>query len=400
MHAMEEDSNTGTFGLTESLTQEVERRVLGKVLVKVEQGMDGISDRSLNDPGGLVQPMTQNCNIQESSGLQIMEDLMRSCVSSENLMKSSSHTLARRFKGNNNGSVVSPAQLLAPKILKFSDGKTKVVKPRSKENRDTKVRINNVLKRIGPLQKLPGIRRGKAVEVDLATSSMEQFVTVVDKTDGSSIENFVNVVHKTNGRVDCDVDLVSAAGFQGLGDNVKYLSGDVEKPDRSGLPKPAGGEVLNKEEKVLQAKKAHNHGRSTSDPSMLAAMGLSRLSRPHLHPILENRSTKRPARCSLPAIAFVNKTSSWRSLYLYTSIPCFLYSIIIHLSMKESPRWLLVKGKMEETIETLKNLTFREKQSFSVLTEIKIIGAAENKNEGAEEASRAMKPNSTTTIGG
>ncbi|KAH0469653.1 hypothetical protein IEQ34_001211 [Dendrobium chrysotoxum] len=81
---------------------------------------------------------------------------------------------------------------------------------------------------------------------------------------------------------------------------------------------------------------------------------------------------------SLPAIAFVNKTSSWRSLYLYTSIPCFFYSIIVHFSMKESPRWLLVKGRTEEAIETLKNLTFCEKQSFSDLTEIEITGAAEN----------------------
>ncbi|PKU74086.1 Organic cation/carnitine transporter 2 [Dendrobium catenatum] len=79
---------------------------------------------------------------------------------------------------------------------------------------------------------------------------------------------------------------------------------------------------------------------------------------------------------SLPAIAFLNKTSSWRSLYLYTSIPCFFYSIILHFSMKESPRWLLIKGRTEEAIETLKNLTFMEKQSFSDLTEIENIAAA------------------------
>ncbi|XP_020589722.1 organic cation/carnitine transporter 2-like [Phalaenopsis equestris] len=75
---------------------------------------------------------------------------------------------------------------------------------------------------------------------------------------------------------------------------------------------------------------------------------------------------------SLPAIAFLNRASSWRSLYLYTSIPCFFYSIILHFSMKESPRWLLVKGRTEEAIQTLKNLTFIEKQSFSDLTEIEI----------------------------
>ncbi|PKU74085.1 organic cation/carnitine transporter 2-like [Dendrobium catenatum] len=44
----------------------------------------------------------------------------------------------------------------------------------------------------------------------------------------------------------------------------------------------------------------------------------------------------------------------------------------------QSPRWLLVKGRAEEAIETLKNLTFCEKQSFSDLKEIEITGAAEN----------------------
>ncbi|KAL0928014.1 hypothetical protein M5K25_002247 [Dendrobium thyrsiflorum] len=93
---------------------------------------------------------------------------------------------------------------------------------------------------------------------------------------------------------------------------------------------------------------------------------------------------------SLPAIAFLNKTSSWRSLYLYTSIPCFFYSIILHFSMKESPRWLLIKGRTEEAIETLKNLTFTEKQSFSDLTEIENIGAAAAAENNIFSAARIL----------
>ncbi|KAI0527197.1 hypothetical protein KFK09_002796 [Dendrobium nobile] len=45
--------------------------------------------------------------------------------------------------------------------------------------------------------------------------------------------------------------------------------------------------------------------------------------------------------------------------------------------MKESPSWLLVKGRTEEAIKTIKNLTFVPKQSLSDLTEIEITGAAE-----------------------
>lgn len=81
---------------------------------------------------------------------------------------------------------------------------------------------------------------------------------------------------------------------------------------------------------------------------------------------------------SLPAIAFLNETSSWRSLYLYTSVPCFFYSIIIHFSMKESPRWLLVKGRREEAVEALKNLSLGGKQGFSDLTEIEITSSEES----------------------
>ncbi|PKU80733.1 organic cation/carnitine transporter 3-like [Dendrobium catenatum] len=60
---------------------------------------------------------------------------------------------------------------------------------------------------------------------------------------------------------------------------------------------------------------------------------------------------------TLPLIAFLNRGNSWRLLYLYTSIPSLFYSIILHLIMKESPRWLLLKGKRKEAIKTLQQLS-------------------------------------------
>ncbi|KAL0927907.1 hypothetical protein M5K25_002130 [Dendrobium thyrsiflorum] len=71
---------------------------------------------------------------------------------------------------------------------------------------------------------------------------------------------------------------------------------------------------------------------------------------------------------TLPVIAFLNRANSWRLLYVYTSIPSLFYCIFLHFFMKESPRWLLLKDKREEAIETLKKLSsLEETESFSDL---------------------------------
>ncbi|KAG1347447.1 organic cation/carnitine transporter 2 [Cocos nucifera] len=59
---------------------------------------------------------------------------------------------------------------------------------------------------------------------------------------------------------------------------------------------------------------------------------------------------------SLPAMAYVNRGSSWRTLYLWTSVPSFCYSILLYFLVQESPRWLLVRGRREEAIHILKNI--------------------------------------------
>ncbi|GMJ11624.1 organic cation/carnitine transporter 3 [Hibiscus trionum] len=67
---------------------------------------------------------------------------------------------------------------------------------------------------------------------------------------------------------------------------------------------------------------------------------------------------------SLPAMAYVNRGSSWRTLYLCISVPTVLYCILVHFLVPESPRWLFVKGRKEEAVTTLKSMA----QTASVLT--------------------------------
>ncbi|KAI9116585.1 hypothetical protein K1719_012752 [Acacia pycnantha] len=60
---------------------------------------------------------------------------------------------------------------------------------------------------------------------------------------------------------------------------------------------------------------------------------------------------------SLPPMAYLNQNSSWRNLYIYTSIPTLLYSLLVKFLVRESPRWLLVRGRKDEAINTLRSIT-------------------------------------------
>ncbi|KAK0596859.1 hypothetical protein LWI29_019683 [Acer saccharum] len=59
---------------------------------------------------------------------------------------------------------------------------------------------------------------------------------------------------------------------------------------------------------------------------------------------------------SLPAIAYINRGSSWRTLYFWTSTPTFLYSILVPFLVRESPRWLFVQGRTEEAVLIIKSI--------------------------------------------
>ncbi|KAI3914404.1 hypothetical protein MKW92_016066 [Papaver armeniacum] len=59
---------------------------------------------------------------------------------------------------------------------------------------------------------------------------------------------------------------------------------------------------------------------------------------------------------SLPSMAYFAEGLSWRVLYILTSIPGVIYSIIVHFMVHESPRWLMVQGRKEEAITTLRSI--------------------------------------------
>ncbi|KAK8918589.1 Organic cation/carnitine transporter 2 [Platanthera zijinensis] len=73
---------------------------------------------------------------------------------------------------------------------------------------------------------------------------------------------------------------------------------------------------------------------------------------------------------SLPAIAYVARAWSWRTLYLFTAAPSLAYTAVIYFVIKESPRWLLVRGRRSEAIETIKTMTFGLSVANSSFTDI------------------------------
>ncbi|KAJ4823063.1 hypothetical protein Tsubulata_050624 [Turnera subulata] len=60
---------------------------------------------------------------------------------------------------------------------------------------------------------------------------------------------------------------------------------------------------------------------------------------------------------TLPGIGYLNRGESWRTLYLWISIPTIAYCVIVVFFVHESPRWLLVRGRKEEAICTLKAIS-------------------------------------------
>ncbi|KAK3232370.1 hypothetical protein Dsin_004251 [Dipteronia sinensis] len=59
----------------------------------------------------------------------------------------------------------------------------------------------------------------------------------------------------------------------------------------------------------------------------------------------------------LPAIAYINRSASWRYIYLYVSVPPLVYCLVLYLFVIESPRWLFVQGRGEEAIKVVKKIS-------------------------------------------
>lgn len=83
---------------------------------------------------------------------------------------------------------------------------------------------------------------------------------------------------------------------------------------------------------------------------------------------------------SLPAMAYLNRNSSWRNLYIYTSVPTIVYSVLLKLLVRESPRWLLVRGRKEEALNSLRGITSMSQTTLNLAVS-KIIHIEESSND-------------------
>ncbi|KAL5196974.1 hypothetical protein ABZP36_000486 [Zizania latifolia] len=59
---------------------------------------------------------------------------------------------------------------------------------------------------------------------------------------------------------------------------------------------------------------------------------------------------------SLPALAYTFREASWRNMYLWTSLPSLCYAIVLYFLVQESPRWLLVRGREQDAIDTVRQI--------------------------------------------
>ncbi|XP_057526315.1 organic cation/carnitine transporter 2-like [Amaranthus tricolor] len=66
---------------------------------------------------------------------------------------------------------------------------------------------------------------------------------------------------------------------------------------------------------------------------------------------------------ALTGIAYLTRRSSWRVLYLCTSVPGIVCSIMCYFLLLESPRWLFMQGRDEESMDILRKLGTLKKDS-------------------------------------
>lgn len=77
---------------------------------------------------------------------------------------------------------------------------------------------------------------------------------------------------------------------------------------------------------------------------------------------------------SLPGIAYLNQGYSWRVLYLITSLPAVIYSLIlVQFCVYESPRWLLAQGRVDEAVDVLNRFAANPDSSSLHLSEVLLI---------------------------
>ncbi|KAL6656768.1 hypothetical protein ACP70R_004548 [Stipagrostis hirtigluma subsp. patula] len=87
---------------------------------------------------------------------------------------------------------------------------------------------------------------------------------------------------------------------------------------------------------------------------------------------------------SLPALAYAFREASWRNLYLWTSVPSLCYCVLLFFLVQESPRWLLVRGRKQDAIDTLRQIATLN--GSSITSSFSLLHAC-TMNEDAEASS-------------
>ncbi|XP_023926699.2 organic cation/carnitine transporter 2 [Quercus suber] len=75
---------------------------------------------------------------------------------------------------------------------------------------------------------------------------------------------------------------------------------------------------------------------------------------------------------SLSAIAYLNRGSSWRKLYLYTSISSISFCIMTYFFVYESPRWLFMQGRDKEAVDVLRGIASIPVKSLDLYTSVRL----------------------------
>ncbi|RLN41474.1 hypothetical protein C2845_PM01G17170 [Panicum miliaceum] len=84
---------------------------------------------------------------------------------------------------------------------------------------------------------------------------------------------------------------------------------------------------------------------------------------------------------SLPALAFALREASWRSMYFWMSAPCLCYAVLLYFVAQESPRWLLVRGRTQEAVQTLRQIASLNGSSSTATTSFSTLHACSVREE-------------------
>ncbi|CAL5062184.1 unnamed protein product [Urochloa decumbens] len=87
---------------------------------------------------------------------------------------------------------------------------------------------------------------------------------------------------------------------------------------------------------------------------------------------------------SLPALGYAFRDASWRNMYLWTSVPSLCYSFLLFFLAQESPRWLLVRGRKQDAMDTLQQIAALN--GNSITSSFSMLHACTMNVDGGEDA--------------